>query len=212
MARWAMWACVVAMPCAAAAEVPAVGEGPNPALVLRALARPAPSATDFVEIRGSALLKQPLQISGQYRRPDRDTLVREVRSPYRETTTIAQGQAVVAREGKAEQRYPLDRVPELAGIQSSFGALLEGDAQALQRQYRVQSQGTLQQWQLQLQPRDPALLKRVRAIRLYGDGGELRCIVTVPARGDVQRTLLGTAAHAVEQGASAQVQCEQGSR
>jgi len=199
-----MLACVVAMPCVAAAE------GPDPAVVLRALARPAPSATAFVEIRGSALLKQPLQIGGEYRRPDADTLVREVRTPYRETTTIAHGQAVIAREGKPEQRYALDRVPELAGIQSSFGALLDGDAQALQRQYQVTAQGSARHWQLQLQPRDPALLKRVRAIRLYGDDGELRCIVTEPARGELQRTVLGAAAQAVAQGAGVVAECEQG--
>jgi len=196
-----MLACVVAMPCAAA-------EGPDPATVLHALARPAPSATAFVEIRGSALLKQPLQIAGEYRRPDADTLVREVRSPYRETTTIAHGQAVIAREGKPEQRYALDRVPELAGIQSSFGALLDGDAQALQRQYEVTTEGSARHWQLRLQPRDAALLRRVRAIHLYGDDGDLRCIVTEPVRGDLQRTVLGAAAQAVEQGAAVVTACE----
>jgi len=190
------------MPCAAAAEVP------DPAVLLRALARPAPSATEFVEIRGSALLKQPLRISGQYRRPDRDTLVREVRAPYRETTTLAGGQAVIAREGKPEQRYSLERVPELAGIQSSFGALLDGDAQALQRQYEVSAQGTPRHWQLSLQPREPALRKRVLAVNLYGDDGELRCIATQPARGDIQRTVLGAAVRAVEAGATPESLCE----
>lgn len=197
-----MLACVAAMPCAAAAEA-----GPDPAALLRALARPAPSQTPFVEIRGSALLKQPLRISGHYRRPDSETLVREVSSPYRETTTIAAGEALIAREGKPAQRYALDRVPELAGIQSSFGALLDGDVQALQRQYDVQAQGTPQHWQLRLRPRDPGLLKRVRAVTLYGDGGELRCIATEPVRGELQRTLLGAAAIAVGQGAEVAAQC-----
>ena len=193
------------MPCAAAAESP---NPPDPAALLRTLARPAPSATAFVEIRGSALLKQPLRISGQYRRPDRDTLVREVRAPYRETTTLAGGQAVIEREGKPQQRYSLERVPELAGIQSSFGALLDGDAQALQRQYDVSAQGTPQHWQLSLQPRDPALRKRVLAVKLYGDDGELRCIATQPARGEIQRTVLGAAAQAVEAGAVPEALCE----
>jgi len=203
MLAWAMLACAVAMPCAAAAEEL------DPTAVLRALARPAPSATAFVEVRGSALLKQPLHISGEYRRPDRDTLVREVKSPYRETTTISGGQAVIAREGKPVQRYALDRVPELAGVQSSFGALLEGDTQALERQYEISAQGTPRHWQLQLLPRDAALRKRVRALNLYGDGAELRCVATQPTRGDVQRTLLGAAAAQAGSGDVA-AQCEQG--
>jgi len=197
-------ACVVATPCAAAAE------SPDPVALVRALARPAPSETAFVEIRDSALLKQPLQVSGHYRRPDRDTLVREVDAPYRETTTLAGGQAVIAREGKPEQRYSLARVPELAGVQSSFGALLDGDAATLQQQYELSAQGTPAHWTLRMQPRDPGLRKRVLAVRLYGDGSELRCIATEPARGQVQRTLLGAAAQALASGQSPQALCESG--
>jgi hypothetical protein len=48
---------------------------------------------------------------------------------------------------------------------------------------------------LSLAPRDPALARRVRGIVLHGRGAELRCIETLPARGDeVQRTLLAGAA------------------
>ena len=70
--------------------------------ILKALARPAPMRTDFVEVRDSPLLKAPLRLSGEYRRPREDTLVREVRAPYRETTTIATsktgpGEATIVR-------------------------------------------------------------------------------------------------------------------
>src|SRR3546814_5464764 len=56
--------------------------------VLKILARPAPMRTNFVELRASRLLKEPLRLSGEYQRPDEDTLVRQVRVPYVETTTI----------------------------------------------------------------------------------------------------------------------------
>src|SRR3546814_1819513 len=55
--------------------------------VLKILARPAPMRTNFVELRASRLLKEPLRLSGEYQRPDEDTLVRQVRVPYVETTT-----------------------------------------------------------------------------------------------------------------------------
>src|SRR3546814_3927352 len=51
--------------------------------VLKILARPAPMRTNFVELRASRLLKEPLRLSGEYQRPDEDTLVRQVRVPYR---------------------------------------------------------------------------------------------------------------------------------
>lgn len=171
--------------------------------ILARLARPAPMRTSFVELRGSRLLKTPLRIEGEYQRPSDDTLVREVRVPYAETTTIVSGKAgagevTIARNGKPSRRFSLSRVPELAGLQASFGALLAGDRVLLERHYRLAPHGTRQQWTLALTPKDAALAAKVRTITLYGRGAELRCIETQPAKsGEVQRTLLASAARAV---------------
>jgi len=166
--------------------------------VLSKLARPAPMRTSFVELRGSKLLKQPLQVSGEYRRPDQDTFIRDVRAPYLEVTTIRAAQATITRAGKS-RTFSLSRAPELTGLQSSFGALLSGDRALLQRHYTIDTDGTQTQWQMTLVPKDKAMASRVRDIQLYGRGSELRCIetrapATGKAAGEVQRTLLATAA------------------
>ncbi|KAF1715516.1 fatty acyl CoA synthetase [Pseudoxanthomonas yeongjuensis] len=191
--------CSAALPCAAAPE-PGVAQQAatqqvDAGWILRALARPAPVRTAFVELRGSPLLKAPLRIEGEYQRPDNDSLVREVRSPYAETTTLRNGEATIVRAGKAPRKFSLARVPELAGLQASFGALLSGDRVSLEKHYRLAPQGTRQQWTLSLTPKDAKLQGSVRDITLYGHGAELRCIETRPARGDLQRTLLAGAAH-----------------
>ena len=181
--------------------------------ILRALARPAPMRTDFVEVRDSALLKNPLQLSGEYRRPREDTLVREVRAPYRETTTLRAGEATIARDGKAPRTFSLSRAPELASLQNSFGALLAGDRAKIEGVYRVTAQGDRARWTLTLAPKDKALAARVRDIVLYGQGAELRCIETRPVKGELQRTLLASAALAVKAGTDAkamQVLCRNG--
>ncbi|WP_305805788.1 LolA-related protein [Stenotrophomonas sp. YIM B06876] len=180
----------------ASVVLPASASGIEARWILQQLAQPAPSQTGFVELRGSALLKEPLRVEGQYRRPDTATLVREVRAPYAETTTIADGKVSIARAGKPPRVFALQRVPELGDLQASFGALLSGDLAALEQGYRLQPQGTPQHWQLVLIPRGEALAKRVAAITLRGRGNELRCIETRPAKGDLQRTLLGGAAAA----------------
>ena len=155
--------------------------------------------TSFVEIRDSKLLKAPLRLSGEYLRPRADTLVREVRAPYVETTTIVTGktgpgQATIARGGK-QRSFSLARVPELAALQASFGALLSGDRAQLERHYALRSSGTRQQWTLLLTPIDKQVAGKVRDITLYGRGTELRCIETRPVQGgEIQRTLLATAA------------------
>ena len=187
-----MLLCSAVLPCVAAAEAdtPPV----DAAWILQALARPAPMRTAFVELRGSPMLKAPLRIEGEYQRPDGDTLVRTVRAPYAETTTLRQGEATIARAGKAPRKFSLSRVPELAGLQARFGALLSGDRASLEKHYRLAPQGTRQHWTLLLTPKDAKLQASVRDITLHGRGAELRCIETRPAKGDLQRTLLAGAA------------------
>jgi hypothetical protein len=186
--------CSAAPLCAAAPETDAAQV--DAGWILQKLARPAPMRTAFVELRGSPLLKAPLRIEGEYQRPSADTLVRAVRKPYAETTTLRDGQATIARAGKAPRTFPLSRVPELAGLQASFGALLSGDRARLERHYRLAPQGTRQQWTLLLTPKDAGMQASVRDITLYGRGAELRCIETRPAKGELQRTLLAGAANA----------------
>jgi len=166
--------------------------------ILSRLVQPVPARTAFVELRGSPLLKKPLRLQGEYRRPDASTLVREVTVPYAETTTIRAGEVAIARTGKPPRRFSLARVPELVGLQASFGALLAGDRAVLEQHYRLSADGTRQRWTMTLTPTDVAMSKKLQAITLYGRGAELRCIETQPARGETQRTLLAGAARAAD--------------
>ena len=171
--------------------------------ILSKLARPAPMQTDFVELRSSRLLKKPLRISGQYRRPDENTLVREVRAPYAEVTTIGQGQVSIARSNGQTRRVPLSRVPQLAGIQASFGALLAGDADTIKRSFALETRGSREAWQIRMTPNDTAMKQHLRHITLHGRGMELRCIETrAAAAEEIQRTLLASAARVLPASAS----------
>jgi hypothetical protein len=178
-----------------AAPEPAAESRADADWILSKLARPAPSHTPFVELRDSRLLKAPLRVSGVYRRPDAATLVRQVRAPYAETTTIRAGEAVIERDGKSPRRFSLARVPELAGLQASFGALLSGDGARLRRHYDIRSEGSRGDWRLLLVPKDAALAAKVERVVLHGRGSELRCIESIPVGdGAVQRPLLAGAA------------------
>lgn len=168
----------------------------DPAWVVRQLAQPVPSQTAFVEVRESPMLKAPLQVSGHYRRPDAATLVREVSRPYRETSTIANGQVRVQREGKRDRAFALGRAPELAGLQDSFAALLGGDVDALQRNFNMAVDGNEGQWTLVLTPRQASMAARLHSLTLLGSGKDLRCIQARPVQGQIQRTLVGGTAEA----------------
>jgi hypothetical protein len=160
-----------------------------------------PTSTAFVELRESPLLKAPLRIGGEYRRPQADTLVREVRVPYVETTTIVsgpgiRGEVTIARAGRSPRRFALSRAPELAALQASFGALLAGDRAEIERHYRIDTAGRRERWVMTLTPKDAELATQVEAIMLFGRGAELRCIETQAPKQPVQRTLLAGAARA----------------
>lgn len=179
------------------AAVPAIA-GNAPAIdsdwILAKLAHAGPTRTAFVEVRSSPLLKNPLRVSGEYRHPDVDTLVREVRAPYQETTTIHDGKASIQR-GSSTRTFALSRAPQLATLQTSFGALLRGDRQQLQSAFALDTSGVREKWKMVLTPKDAALAKQVRDITLFGRGSELRCIETRLGKSDeVQRTLLASAA------------------
>lgn len=197
----------------------AQGTTPDPDWIVQRLQQPTPMQTPFVELRDSPLLRSPLRISGEYRRPDAGTLVRDVRTPYREVTTIttgsngAPGQARIQR-GNSSRTVSMARVPQLATLQASFGAMLSGDIAHIRRYYELRSSGTQQAWTLLLTPTDKAVAAHVRDITLYGRGAELRCIETRPAQGnETQRTLLaGTAQRAsdVQDGARLATLCRNG--
>ncbi|WP_331716788.1 LolA-related protein [Stenotrophomonas sp. MMGLT7] len=197
------WLSMPILLCSAAPLCAAPSEGVDAGWILQRIARPAPASTGFVELRGSALLKTPLRVEGRYARPDADTLVREVSAPYRETTTLRGGQATLERQGKPPRRFALDKVPELAALQDSFGAILSGDRRLLEQHYVLAAEGSRQQWRMQLKPKDAALAQRLREVRLFGRGAELRCIESEPAKGDMQRTLLAGAAEQAQQVADA---------
>ena len=173
-----------------------IGAAVDPSWILAKLQRPLPASTPFLELRGSRLLKSPLKISGRYLRPDAETLVRDVTSPYQEATTLRGGEARVARAGQPVRRFQLARAPELAALQASFGALLSGDRVQLERHYNVTASGTTGHWQLRLTPKDAAMAAKTTTIVLHGHGSELRCIETRTPVGEPQRTLLAGAAHA----------------
>lgn len=162
--------------------------------ILVRLQRPLPASTPFLELRGSRLLKAPLRISGRYLRPDAKTLIRDVTAPYQETTTLRDGEARITRNGHATRRFQLSRAPELAALQASFGALLSGDRIQLERHYTLAASGQTTHWQLALTPKDASMRATMRQIVLHGRGAELRCIESINAKGEPQRTLLAGAA------------------
>ncbi|HEY0180576.1 MAG TPA: LolA-related protein [Dokdonella sp.] len=187
----------LALPCPAAPPDP-LADGTHAAVdaaaIVAGLKRAPPARTAYAEVRFSALLDRPLILHGalDYAGPGR--LGRSVDRPYHERTTVADGEAVVERDGRAPRRVSLAQAPELDGFLRGFSALLGGDAGALARDFELAASGSGAAWRLTLTPRDARLARRVRAIEVDGAGSEPRCFRTRETDGDVDVLLVGTLA------------------
>lgn len=165
--------------------------------LIRSLARPAPASIAFKEVRFSALLDQPLIVSGELRYAGPESLDRIVLEPYREETTIRGESVRVAREGERPRTFALKRAPELRGLLSAFSALLAGDPAAVERNFSVTAEGSNDAWRLHLMPSDARARRRLSSFTMNGRGDEPICFSMRSGEGARSFMLLG--AHAEQQ-------------
>ena len=147
-------------------------------------------------MRFVSLLKRPLVLHGALHYGGAGELGKRVDAPYRETTTIANGDVDVERAGRSPQHFALDRAPELQVLLSAFSALLGGDAAALARFYALDLQQDGLRFTLTLTPRDAGLRRHLREFVVEGAGSEPRCFTLRQADGDESVMLLGALAAA----------------
>lgn len=164
--------------------------------LIASLGRPAPAETAYTEVRFVRMLQRPLILHGELHYGGPTELGKRVDKPYREATTISNGQVTVQREGKSAQHFSLDRAPELDGLLASFSAMLSGDAAALNRYFSIDLQRESANWRLTLTPRASALAKKFHDLRVDGSGAESRCFTLQEADGDTSVMLLGVLAAA----------------
>jgi hypothetical protein len=167
--------CLGIPPTHAAEPAPASAADLNAQELIRSLARPAPASIAFKEVRFSALLDQPLIVSGELRYAGTETLDRIVLQPYREETTIRGESVRVAREGERPRTFALKRAPELRGLLSAFSALLAGDPAAVERNFSVSAEGSRDSWRLNLTPSDAQARRRLSSLMMSGHGDEPIC-------------------------------------
>ena len=158
------------------------------------LKRAVPSRTAYTEIRFSGLLDRPLILRGELEYLGPGKLGKRVDTPYREQTTVADGEASVRRGDRAPRTFSLNQAPELEGFLRGFSALLGGDSETLARDFELVANGEKTNWQLTLTPRDNRLARRITAIEVDGAGGTPRCFRTREADGDVSMLLVDSLA------------------
>ncbi|MBS0583463.1 MAG: outer membrane lipoprotein carrier protein LolA [Proteobacteria bacterium] len=152
---------------------------------------PTPSTTPYVEARFSKMLKQPMQLRGELRYDGPGALGKRVDAPYREATTVANGEVEVKRDGRGSRQFSLDRSPELSALIAGVSGILGGDALTLHQYFVITKAGGSASWRLILKPRSPLLAKQLEDLIVDGGHDGIHCITTREKDGDSSVMRLG---------------------
>lgn len=147
------------------------------------LAQARSGQATFVEDRRVQQLDQTLRSSGRLSFTAPDTFVRETLKPSHERLAVVGNQLTMSR-GSRSRTTMLDSVPEAAVIVEAIRGTLTGNRETLERHFETTVQGTADQWQLELVPREARLRGQVAQIRLAGRDGQVREVRMTMADGD----------------------------
>ena len=139
----------------------------------------------FVERKFLAILNAPLEFSGVlvYTAPSR--LEKRILLPKPETMVIDRDRFTLESPSRKENRaLALRDYPVIQAFVESIRSTLAGDAQTLARYYRLDLEGSPEQWRLQLVPTEPAMQAVVRQIRISGRGNRVVAIEVAETQGD----------------------------
>jgi len=137
----------------------------------------------FVEKKFIAILDKPVESSGELVYTAPGHLVKRTLKPKPESMTVDAGVLTIER-GHQKHRLPLQEYPELAAFIESIRGTLAGDRKALERNYRLSLDGTLERWTLELQPANEKMLAVIKNIRIAGARDAVRSIEIFQADGD----------------------------
>ena len=157
--------------------------------LMRGLAQIRSDHARFVEKKFIAMLDKPVESSGElfYTAPDR--LEKRTIKPKPETIILDHGTLVIER-GRRKHGLQLQDYPELGAFIDSIRGTLAGDRNALERNFRLSLDGTVERWTLELLPVDGKMQAAVARIRIAGARDAVRSIEITQTDGDSSLTLI----------------------
>jgi len=122
---------------------------------------------EFSEKKYLSVLKQPLESSGLLIYDAPDHLEQRTTLPRPQSVVLDHG-TVTMHIGQRERVLRLADYPQLAPLIDSIRATLAGDRAALERVFELDFSGTLEHWQLRLEPRAAPLTATLKRIDMQG--------------------------------------------
>lgn len=181
---------IAVLACSALAFVRGPAYGDAPAQRARALglldklAEVEALSARFREEKHMALLAAPLVSEGTlyYQKPR--LLARHTLSPEK-SSLVLDGRELAFGDAQHTEKMGVDAQPAVRVLVDTFVAVLSGDRRALEQMADVRIETTLGGgFRIAVTPKDPAVLRIVRAMSFEGEGVELKRMELLDANGD----------------------------
>ena len=151
--------------------------------VMQQLAQRQHGHATFIEQTYSSLLKAPVQSSGELWFDASGRLEKKVLTPQPEDLKLDGDQLQLIRGGR-QRSASLQQFPQLAPLFDGLRQTLAGDRAALQRSFDLSFDEQSGGWTLTLRPLQPELAHWIDFIRISGQDGSLREVLTQRRNGD----------------------------
>jgi hypothetical protein len=153
--------------------------------LMQALSEVKSSQARFVERKHLAILKAPLDQSGELRYVAPDRLEKHTRTPTRESLLLERDRLTIESPERGQRRtVSLQDYPVVWAFVEGIRSTLAGDLATLGRFYEVRLEGGERRWRLLLKPRDPLMEEVVREIRLGGSRNRIESVEIIETNGD----------------------------
>jgi len=127
---------------------------------------------EFIEQHFLAVLKRPIESSGELRYDAPDRLEKRTLKPRAETLVLTGGVLTVER-AHGRRVMDLHAYPQVLPFVESIRATLAGDRGALERVFRLEFAGSVSRWTLTLAPLESKVKQSVSQVRIDGAGDQL---------------------------------------
>jgi hypothetical protein len=127
---------------------------------------------EFIEQHFLAVLKRPVESSGELRYDAPDRLEKRTLKPRAETLVLTGGVLTVER-AHSRRVMDLHAYPQVLPFVESIRATLAGDRGALERVFRLEFAGSVSRWTLTLVPLESKVKQSVSQVRIDGAGDQL---------------------------------------
>jgi outer membrane lipoprotein-sorting protein len=158
--------------------------------LMKSLAQRREGTVTYAEEDYVAILDRPVKSSGVlvYRAPDH--LEKRTLKPKKESLVLDGDQMTVQR-GHRTYRVQLSSYPQVGPLVDAVRDTLAGNEEGLQKAFKVELTGTLEDWKLELVPLDEEVARKVKQVEIAGARDVIRSVEILQVDGDRSVMTLG---------------------